>query len=258
MVAVVGGGAIIGSGINGAIQGNAAAQAGNKAANFDTQAYQQQISAGNQANSQDQAQYNTEQSNLNPLISVGNQAAGQLSGQLPSLTAQFTGANLQNTPGYQFTLQQGLEQAQNGFAARGLASSGAAIKGAENYATGLASSTYNTQLQNYLSQNNQIYNMLNGTASLGGQASQALGNASSVAQGGNALVSAAQGGAQSLGNAGTAAAAGITGSTTGNTAGLTNTNNLLQTAGMGGQGSYNNSMFPALGSAVSSMYGQVK
>jgi hypothetical protein len=237
MVVSVGVGGLVASTVGGIVQGNATNQAAKKAAGFDQQAYQQQIAAGNQANSQDQAIYNTEATNLNPTISLGNQAAGQLSSQLPALTAQFTGANLASTPGYQFTLQQGLEQAQNGFASRGLASSGAALKGGEQYATGLAQSTYNQQLQNYLSQNNQIYSMLNGTANLGAQSAAALGNSQAGVAGGNALVQSAQGAAGSLQDAGTAYGAGITGSTSqysnplttlGNFGQVYTLNNLLQ------------------------------
>lgn len=54
-----------------------------------------------------------------------------------------TAAQAQSTPGYQFTLDQGLKSVQNSAAARGLGTSGAAMKGAANYATGLADSTYN-------------------------------------------------------------------------------------------------------------------
>lgn len=98
------------------------------------------------------------------------------------LTARFnpTMKQLEATPGYKFTLQQGLESAQNGFAAQGLGQSGAAMKGGINYAEGLASTTYQQQFQNYLGQNQQIYNMLGGVSSQGENAaatagSQALG-----------------------------------------------------------------------------------
>ena len=82
---------------------------------------------------------------------------------------------LKQTPGYQFTLDQGLKASQAGYAARGLGSSGAAMKGAANYATGLASGTYNQQLANYLAQNQQIYNMLMGQQQLGETAAAGFG-----------------------------------------------------------------------------------
>jgi hypothetical protein len=60
-------------------------------------------------------------------------------------TFQPTEAQLQSMPGYQFTLDQGLKSTQNGYAARGLGSSGAAMKGAAQYATGLADTTVGTE-----------------------------------------------------------------------------------------------------------------
>jgi hypothetical protein len=64
-----------------------------------------------------------------------------------------TQAGLEQTPGYQFTLQQGLKSAQNAAAARGLGVSGAALKASDTFATGLANSTYNQQLQNAIATN---------------------------------------------------------------------------------------------------------
>ncbi|WP_124083815.1 hypothetical protein [Burkholderia gladioli] len=71
-----------------------------------------------------------------------------------------TAAQAQATPGYQFTLGQGLKSVQNSAAARGLGTSGAALKGASNYATGLADSTYNDVFNRALS----AYNANFGTA----------------------------------------------------------------------------------------------
>jgi hypothetical protein len=64
-----------------------------------------------------------------------------------------TQQGLEQTPGYQFTLDQGLKSAQNAAAARGLGVSGAALKASDTYATGLANSTYNQQLQNAINTN---------------------------------------------------------------------------------------------------------
>jgi hypothetical protein len=59
-----------------------------------------------------------------------------------NLPGNMTQAQLEATPGYQFTLAQGLKSTQSAAAARGLGVSGAALKGAATYATGLADSTY--------------------------------------------------------------------------------------------------------------------
>lgn len=90
-------------------------------------------------------------------------------------------AGLEKTPGYQFTRDQGLKALENQFAAKGLGISGNAMRGAADYATGLAQQTYgqefnryNSQYQNqlaqmgrYLNQNQDIFNMLQGANSQG-------------------------------------------------------------------------------------------
>ena len=75
-------------------------------------------------------------------------------GDMPQFSWNPTMAGLEQTPGYQFTLQQGLQATQSNAAARGLGVSGAALQGAANYATGLASATYNQQLTNAINQYN--------------------------------------------------------------------------------------------------------
>src|SRR4249920_2930399 len=59
-----------------------------------------------------------------------------------NLPGQMTQAQLEQTPGYQFDLSQGLKAVQSAAAARGLGVSGASLKGAGNFATGLANKTY--------------------------------------------------------------------------------------------------------------------
>jgi hypothetical protein len=75
-------------------------------------------------------------------------------GQAPQAPGPFvwnpTMEGLAQTPGYQFTLDQGLRATQSSAAARGLGMSGAAMRGAADYAGGLASKTYDQQLKNAL------------------------------------------------------------------------------------------------------------
>lgn len=108
---------------------------------------------------------------------------------------QMTQAQLEQTPGYQFNLAQGLQATQNAAAARGLGVSGAALKGAAKYATGLADSTYQnqfnnaqTRFQNLLNLNtgqqgnltNQ-FNRLSNVTSLGENAAAGAGNTANAA-----------------------------------------------------------------------------
>lgn len=133
-------------------------------------------------------------------------------------TSMLTEAGLQQAPGYQFQLNQGLKAVQSANAAKGLGVSGASLKGAATYATGLADSNYQnmfndyqTQFQNYLNLNTaaqsnltNTFNRLSGVASLGEGAA-----AQTAAQG-------TQAGAVSanyLNQAGLDTAAGTTGAT---------------------------------------------
>jgi hypothetical protein len=173
-----------GSSIYGA---NKAASSADKAANLQQQQYQQT------------------RSDLQPYFGPGQAAVGNAltlaqsgpTGGGPDYMAQaaahipgqMTQAELEQTPGYQFTLNQGLKSTQSANAAKGLGVSGAALKGAATYATGLADKTYldqfNIQQQrfgDYLNLNtgqqgnltNQ-FNRLNSVATLGANAAAGLG-----------------------------------------------------------------------------------
>jgi len=109
-------------------------------------------------------------------------------------------STLESMPGYQFTLGQGLRSVQNGYAARGLGTSGAALKGAANYATGLAQSGWG-QYANAL---------LGGIGTGAGAAESVLSGAIGAGQGigqtqvgyGNAAAGGIMGVANSLGGIG--------------------------------------------------------
>jgi hypothetical protein len=142
-----------------------------------------------------------------------SQAAGNLPGRM-------TQAELEATPGYQFDLREGLKAVQSSAAARGLGVSGASLKGAANFATGLANKTYLDQFnvgqkrfEDYLNLNTgqqgnvtNSFNRLNAIAGMGANAAAGLGTTGAglantagnyINQGG--LASAA--GLQGVGNA---------------------------------------------------------
>lgn len=83
---------------------------------------------------------------------------------------------LEKTPGYEFTREQGLKSIQNAYAAKGLGSSGAAIRGATDYATGLANTTYEQRLQDYLGLAASGQNAASNVANLGSNAALAASN----------------------------------------------------------------------------------
>lgn len=172
-----------------------------------------QKSAANTASNTALTQFDTVQNNLQPYIQSGNTAETTLNADLPNLTApvQMNEAALQQTPGYQFNLTQGLKSVQNSAAARGLGVSGAALKGASTFATGLADSTYQNQFNNAVTNQSNAYNRLLGVVNTGESA--AAGTGAPAVTAGNTAASA-----QIAGGNAAAAGANATGSAVSNAA----------------------------------------
>jgi len=137
---------------------------------------------------------------LSPYTTAGSKSLGLLMNYLQGTDAQTAGvgggganllstfqptqSQLENTPGYKFSLSQGTQAAQNAMAGKTLGASGNAIKSGVDYATGLAGTTFQQQLQNYMNQNLQAYNMLMGPSQVGSTAANTLaGNATQLGQG---------------------------------------------------------------------------
>jgi len=136
------------------------------------------------------------------------------------LPPRMTQAELEQTPGYQFQLQQGLKQIQSAAAMRGLGVSGASLKGAAEFVTGLADKNYQNQFNNAqqrfkdvlelnTGQQGQLTNQfqrLQNTATLGANAAAGLGSQGVQAAGnaGNALQAAGEAEARGLTNTGNA------------------------------------------------------
>jgi hypothetical protein len=137
------------------------------------------------------------QATLAPFVASGANATNQLAADLSGANPTGELTQLQNTPGYNFALQQGEEATQNSYAPRGLAGSGAAEKGAINYAEGLAENTYQTNLLNPLQfVANQGENAAAQTGALGTQ-NVANANATTVGAG-NALAAGTVGSANAI------------------------------------------------------------
>lgn len=173
-----------------------------------------QANAANRSADIQNAQWQQTQQNMKPYMDLGNSAINPLLQALGynsdwsvnsnnPLQQQFsapTAAQAQQTPGYQFTLDQGLKSVQNSAAARGLGTSGAALKGASSYATGLADSTYNDvynrALQTFQTNYNSAANNANRLQTLVGSGQNAAGSMGSLGAQtagniGNSLTSAA-------------------------------------------------------------------
>jgi hypothetical protein len=144
-----------------------------------------------------------------------------------NLPMNMTQEQLEKTPGYQFNLSQGLKATQSAAAARGLGVSGAALKGAATYATGLADSTYQNQFANAQQRFSDILNLNTGQqANLTNQYNRLAGVATlgenAAAQTGVAGTAAANAAGNYTTQAGLANAAGFTGASNALTGGINN------------------------------------
>jgi hypothetical protein len=236
----------IGSIAAAAIGGGASLAAGSEQAGAAESAQKLQAQEAQNALNFQEQEFNTEQSNLAPFLKGGTEAEGELSsltstpgqGLLTPWTGQFTAptaAEAEQTPGYQFTLQQGENALQDSAAASGgLLTSGTA-KGFEGYAAGLASNTYQQTYNNALTQyqtayntfqNNQTneFNRLAGVAGAGQTAATnlaQLGQSAANTVGNIDLTTGAQQG-QDIMNAGAATASGYVGGANALSGGLSN------------------------------------
>jgi hypothetical protein len=213
--------AVAGAGLAGAaISADASRSAANK-----------QSDAANRASDLQMQQFQQMQQNLAPYMQLGSSTIPQLQQMLGGsrLNTPFsfspTMEQLEQTPGYQFTLQQGNKALDNAMAAKGLSLSGAQLKGLDAYNTGLASQTFQQNYQNALQNFNtnygqaaDQYNRAAGLVGLGQNAAAGVGNAglqtasnigNNITSGANAqaagrmgAANALSGGLSSLGGAG--------------------------------------------------------
>ena len=122
-------------------------------ANAAKEAAKTQATAAGKAAAAQEKRYGEIKGTLQPYMTAGMQGLEGVQDLLGLGDGELGGKDIQSylssLPGYQFVREQGLMATQNGYAAKGLGSSGAAIKGAADYSTGLANSTYQTQLGNF-------------------------------------------------------------------------------------------------------------
>lgn len=182
--AVVAGGAVAGA----AISANGAKSAAQASANAAQQGQDDQL-----------AMFNTTQANYAPQIQLGQGAANMLSGIYGSGTPGQPGykapttdySQFYNTPGYQFSVQQGQNAINKQAAASGGLYNSSTLAAQGNYVQGQASTQYNSYI-------NQLLSM----AGLGNAAASGVGTAATAT---------GQGLANSAMNAGNAQASGILG-----------------------------------------------
>jgi hypothetical protein len=142
-----------------------------------------QSNTASKAQAQAQKQFEQQRADLAPWRTTGGQALGASADLLglngPDAAATAMG-NFQQSPGYQWSMDQGMRAVDAGAAARGMLRSGATLKAEQTFGTGLA----DQEFSNY-------YARLAGLSSLGesaaaGGAQNAANSATAALQGANA------------------------------------------------------------------------
>lgn len=160
--------AIVGSAV---IGGVVASNAAGKAAKAQQNAAQ--LSSDTQLN-----MFNQNREDATPWRDAGKVALSQLSaGTKPGgdFNRNFTLADFQADPGYQFTRDQGEQSINRAMAAKGRYDSGAALKDLTTFGTGLANQTYGDAYNRFNNDRTQRFNRLSSLAGMGQTANSQIG-----------------------------------------------------------------------------------
>ncbi len=156
------GSAVVGAGVN--------AYSANKAADV-------QKENANRVAGMQQAQYQQTREDLSPYRKLGEDATGRMTTRLSELTEPIS-VNPQDFVGsdyYNFLETQGQRGVTNSAAARGLASSGAALKGAAAFSKGLASQEWKSNFEMKRANTSDAYSRLKGLIEAGAGAATGTG-----------------------------------------------------------------------------------
>lgn len=132
------------------------------------------------------------------------------SGQYGSLLQEFTGDDLENDPGYQFGMNQGMQALDRSAAARGSLLSGATLKAAQRFGQDYAGTKFNEAFSRDNTTKTRAANFLSSVAGMGQSAAAQTGAmgmqtasniGNNVTGAGNALAAGQVGAANAWGNA---------------------------------------------------------
>ena len=192
--------AVVGSGVVGAL---ATGYAANRAADV------QQQNAQRVADMQTR-QYQQTREDLSPYRTIGQDASTRMGTRLSELTTPISvkPQDFLDSDYYKFLEQQGQRGVTASAAARGLASSGAALKGAAAFSKGLASQEWKSNFEMQRAGQTDAFNRLKGLIDVGAGAATGTGAAGSRAAeaAGTALTSGASAEAAAINRTGSSVA----------------------------------------------------
>lgn len=142
-----------------------------------TSAADTQAAAANNASQVQWNMFEQQQKNQQPWLQAGEQNLASLQGQMPELTRQFTLADLQNDPGYQYRLQQGTAAVEASSAPKWGSMSGAGLKAINDYGQAMAGQQYGTAMDAFNSHQTNTFNKYATLAGVGQTAANNIGAA---------------------------------------------------------------------------------
>ena len=155
-----------------------------------------QAQAASQASQLQEQQFQQTQANLQPYMQEGQIGLSQINRMLPQFTQPFGLQQFQESPAYQFNLEEGSKAINKAAAARGQYYNPATLQELGRYAKGTASNEFQNAVSNYQTNLGNIWNRMYGltgtgqsaAAGVGGFGSQMAGQVGSNIMGaGNAL-----------------------------------------------------------------------
>lgn len=158
--------------LGGAVASQSAKEAAKIQARGYTDAMQMQIDAQNKM-------LDKQMMAISPYLESGKAALSDLNTGLVEggkFTKQFKVSDIEDDPGYQFDLAQGLQAVQRSAAAKGSLSSGGTLKSIASFTKGLASEEVNSAFNRFMTQQDAQFNRLSTIASLGSGAVNTLSN----------------------------------------------------------------------------------
>jgi len=177
--------------------------------------------ATDSANALESSQYNQTREDQAPWRDAGGWAVGQLRSGLESgdLNRDFSMADFQGDPGYQFRQQEGQAGVENSAASRGMLLSGATLKALSRYNQDYASNEFGNAYNRYNMNQDKRFNRLASVAGIGQNAANTVANAG---------MNYANNASQNILGAGNATAAGYMGAANAISGGLSQGANLYQ------------------------------
>lgn len=139
-----------------------------------------QVQAANSSNATQLAIFNQQRADTAPWRAAGQTALGQLSTGTTAggeFNKDFTMADFQQDPGYQFRMAEGQKAIERSAAARGNVLGGSTLKALTSYSQGVASDEFQNAYNRFNSDRSNRFNRLASLAGVGQTANQQLGQA---------------------------------------------------------------------------------